>query len=300
LRSRSGRTVNSKTAIEVSTVFGCARVIGNGMAQVPFKLMRESIDGRTRLPAKDHPLYALMARRPNPWQTSFEMRQMISWHVELAGQAVVFKNRSANGRILELIPFEPGSVTVNRADDMTLTYKVRAQNGSEQEFPAEAIWHIRGPELERVRGTQHAAARARSDRAGDGDRGIAGPLHKNGVRTSGLYSLDGKVGEDQYKTLRAWIEKEHAGAANTGMPMILDRAAKWVTTQMTGVDAQHLETRRYQVEEVCRFFGVMPIMVGYSDKARRTRARSRCSSPTRCIACRRGGRCTSSRPTRTC
>jgi len=58
-----------------------------------------------------------------------------------------------------------------------------------------------------------------------------------------------------------------AGSQNAGKPMILDRAAKWISTSMTGVDAQHLETRKHQIEEICRFFRVMPIMVGYSDKA---------------------------------
>jgi hypothetical protein len=102
--TKSGRTVNLATAIQVSAVFACNRVIGNGMAQVPLKLMRES--GKTRLPATDHPLYTVMGRKPNPWQTSFEFREMMSWHVELAGRFVAFKNAPA-GRILELIPFEP-------------------------------------------------------------------------------------------------------------------------------------------------------------------------------------------------
>jgi HK97 family phage portal protein len=92
-------------------------------------------------------------------------------------------------------------------------------------------------------------------------------LHANGVQTSGAWSVEGKLTPDQHKALREWIEKEHAGAPNAGKALILDRAAKWMQTQMTGVDAQTLESRRNQVEEICRFFGVMPIMAGYSDKA---------------------------------
>jgi HK97 family phage portal protein len=67
--------------------------------------------------------------------------------------------------------------------------------------------------------------------------------------------------------LMKFLLENYAGSSNIDKPMIVDRNAKWISTQMTGVDAQALETRKYQIEEVCRYFGVMPIMVGYSDKA---------------------------------
>jgi HK97 family phage portal protein len=262
--TKSRRTVNLATAIQVSAVFACARVVGNGIAQVPLKLMRET--GNTRLPAVDHPLYALMARKPNPWQTSFEFRQMVSWHVELAGRFVAFKNAPA-GTIRELIPFEPGSVEITRRDDLSLKYVVTSPNGSKQEFPEEVIWHVRGPSwngwsaidpLKAARDAIGLAIAIEESQAG---------LHANGVQSAGAWSVEGKLTPDQYKQLRDWIDKEHAGANNAGKSMIMDRAGKWISTQMTGVDAQTLESRRNQVEEVCRFMGVMPIMAGYSDKA---------------------------------
>jgi hypothetical protein len=124
--SSSGKNVTFRNAIQVGAVFACMRVIANGMAQVPLKLMRESKDGRTRLPAKDHELYDLLARRPNDWQTSFEWRQLVSWHVELCGDHFSFKNRGSRGQLLELIPFEPQQVTVKRADNFMLVLEARA------------------------------------------------------------------------------------------------------------------------------------------------------------------------------
>src|SRR5574340_1588604 len=124
--SATGKTVSVKTAIEVATVFACMRVIANGIAQVPFKLMKESEDGRSRLPAKQHPLYDLLQNRPNGWQTSFEYREMLAMHLVLCGNAFSFINRSNRSGVMELIPFEPGSVTLNRNEDkLTLTYDVR-------------------------------------------------------------------------------------------------------------------------------------------------------------------------------
>lgn len=267
--TKSGRTVNLDTAIQVSAVFACCRVIGNGMAQVPLKLMRESVDakGRTRRePAKDHPLYDLMARRPNEWQTSFGFRQTWSWHIELAGNFIAFKNVLL-GRMRELIPLDPTKVKVTQLDDMSLKYELTGKNGETKPIPAEAIFHVRGPSWDGWKGLEVLRAAKEAVGLAIVTEESQSSLHKNGVRNSGVYSVEGKLSTEQYEQLRKWIEREAAGAAKAGMPMILDRSAKWLQTQMSGVDAQHLETRKHQIEEVARFMGVLPIMIGYSDKA---------------------------------
>jgi HK97 family phage portal protein len=86
------------------------------------------------------------------------------------------------------------------------------------------------------------------------------------VRVPGVYSVESTLNAQQYKDLRQFISENYAGDA-AGLPMIVDRNAKWLPTAMTGVDAQHLETRKHQVVEVCRAMGVLPIMVFESDKA---------------------------------
>ena len=261
----TGRSVSVKTALEVSTVFACCRVIGEGIAQVPLKLLRESKDGRTKLPAKDHPLYQILAVRPNSQQTSFEFREMMAWHLVLTGNFFAFKN-TVFGTLTELIPFEPGHVRVTREDNGVLTYEVTAQSGSIQVFPAEAIWHVRGPSWVGWMGLDsvHLAREAIGLAMATEEQHAR--MHKNGVRASGVYSVDGALNPEQYKALKAWIDKEMGGLENTGKPMLLDRGAKWLNTSMTGVDSQHLETRKHQIGEICRFFRVNPIMVYGDDK----------------------------------
>lgn len=259
--SASGKTVSVKTAVEVAAVFACLRVRANGLAQVPLKLMRESADGKSRLAAKDHNLFNLLKSRPNDWQTSFEYRETLSFHLDLCGNHYSFINRSNRSGIMELIPFEPGSVTVKRSDDYELTYDVRADNGSVQTFPAKAIWHVRGPSWNSWMGLEAVQLARESIGLSMAIEEQQARTHKNGVRTSGVYSVDGNLGDEQYKKLKKWIDENHAGSGNAGKPMLMDRAAKWLNTSMTGVDAQTLETRRFQVEEICRHFGVNPIMV---------------------------------------
>jgi HK97 family phage portal protein len=260
----SGKTVNVETAIQVSAVFACNRVIGNGIAQVPLKLMRE--DGNKRVPAKEHPLYNKLAYRPNRWQTSFEWRQMMSWHVELAGNHYSFINRVGN-RVIELFPFTPGQVKQKDLGAGKFEYEVTADDGSKQTFPQEAILHVRGPSWNGASGLEVVKIAREAIGLSIATEQSAASLHKNGIQATGTYSVEGTLTDTQYKGLSEWIEKHFAGAENAGKPLILDRAAKWVSTQMTGIDAQALETRMYQIAEVCRFFGVNPIMVFYSDKA---------------------------------
>jgi len=264
-QSKTGAAVNLKTALQCATVMACARVIANGIAQVPLKLYQESEDGR-KTTARTHPLYHVLHRKPNPWQTSFEFREMVGLHLALAGRAYAYKV-IVGGQIRELIPFEPGKVQAKLATDgITITYEVTGRDGTVMTFGSDLIWHLKGPSwngweamdaLELAREAIGLAIATEESQA---------TLHRNGVRVPGVYSVEGTLNEAQHKQLRKFLAETYAGE-NRGLPMIVDRNAKWLQMAMTGVDAQHLETRKHQVVEVCRAMGVMPIMVFESDKA---------------------------------
>lgn len=271
-RSKAGVSINTDTALRVSAVLGCLRVISEGVAQVPFKLLQTMPSKVSRHPeirtATEHPLYDLLHRRPNDWQTSFEFRETMAIHAAL-GNAYAFKNVvSIGGRrqIAELLPLESGRVQPVQHDDWSITYRVRGKTGEVREFPQEAIWHVRGPSLNGVIGLDILNLAREAIGLAIATEESQAHLHDRGVRPSGLYTVEGTLNADQYKDLKAWIEKEHAGAANVGGVMVLDRNAKFVSNVMNGVDSQHLETRNHQIPEVCRFFRVLPLMIGHSDK----------------------------------
>lgn len=264
--SRSGVSVNASSALEVTTVLACLRVIAEGVSQVPFRVFQETAGGRT-VKAASHPLYPVLYRRPNPWQTSFEFRETIVFHTALVGNAYCFINRVGSARqIRELIPIEPRRVVVEQRPDMSLIYRVSSDNGQTREFPADAIWHLRGPSwngwagLDATQKARDAIGLTMALEQGQSD------FQKNGGKTSGVYSVKDKLSPEKYALLRKWFEEEVAkdGAYR---PLILDQDAKYTPFTMTGVDQQLLETRRHQVEEICRAFRVMPIMIGQSDKA---------------------------------
>lgn len=243
----------------------CAKVIAKGIAQVPLKLFRELPNGG-REPARDHPLYRLLHRRPNPWQTSYELRETIGLHLAFTGRAYCYKT-IVNGVLRELIPFEPNKVRAKLADDgISLSYVVTGRNNTEKEFAADLIWHIKGPSWSGWEGLDAMDLAREAVGLSIAAESAHSELHKNGLRPSGVYSVDGTLNPQQYKDLRQFLFENQAGDKQ-GLPMIVDRGAKWLASALTGVDAQHLETRRFQVEEVCRAMDVAPIMVFQSDKA---------------------------------
>lgn len=262
--SKAGPTITLENALKVATLFACMREISQGGAQVPFKLFQRMESGGKEA-AYDHPLYDLMAVQPNDWSSSFEFRETMLMHASL-GNAYAFINRGTGGKILELILLNPGRVQKEQLDDYSIAYKVTGKSGATQMFPAEAIWHLRGPSWDGVSGIEILSIAREALGLSIATEESHAKLHAKGVRPSGTYSVEKTLNPQQYKDLKAWVDKEFAGSENSGTPMILDSGAKWLAQSMSGVDAQHLETRKHQIEEICRFMGVFPMIIFQSDK----------------------------------
>lgn len=262
----SGARVTAESALYVSTVLACVRVIANGVAQVPFRVYLEDGNGG-REPAKEHPLAALIYRRPNRWQTSYEFRETLMFHVLLTGNAFAFVNRVGSDRkVQELIPLDPKHVTVRQLPDMSLEYRVTSDTGGARTFGADAIWHLRGPSwnswqgLEAVKLAREAIGLSITLEQGQAE------FQKNGARTSGVLSLTQKLSPERFEQLAKWLDKHLPGGERFGKPIIADDGARYASMAMSAVDQQLIETRKHQIEEICREFGVMPIMVGHADK----------------------------------
>lgn len=272
--SHAGKVVNLDTALEDDTAYACMRVISEGGSQVPWHLHRE-VSGRRTI-ANDHTLNDLLYRRPNSWQTSFEFRETMYLHLLVAGNAYVFVNRVGLKReIRELVLIEPRRVAVRQKADFSLEYTVASDNGEQKVFGQDAIWHVRGPSwnswsgLDAVKMARNAIGLSASLEQGQSE------FQKNGARTTGVIAVTDKLDKAQFELLSSWIARHQIGGDRSHSPLIIDRDGKFTPVSMTGVDQQLLETRRHQVESVCRRFRVMPLMVGHpADMAARAATES--------------------------
>lgn len=270
--TKSGATVTRESALQVSVVLCCVRAIAEGVAQVPWLVMQESrtaVGKVTRVAQRNHPLFDLLHRKPNRWQTSFAFRETLLLHILLGptGAAYAFRSRSSDGRTIELVLMDPHRVKETVSAVGEVSYTVRGASDEQRQLGESDVWRIAGPSwtgteaLPLIRLAREAIGLAAAVEE------TQAQLHANGVRASGTYSVEGALSPKQYDELKGWIAKEFSGITKAGAPFILDRGAKWTPLSMTSVDAQHLETRRHQVEEVCRAFRVLPVMAMQQDKA---------------------------------
>ncbi len=259
--SKSGTSVNWQTALQASSSLACARVIAEGIAQIPCRIMRT--DGVNRIPATDSALFALLHDAPNSWMTSYEYREMMGLHLVFCGNHFSFINRYRNG-IIELLPFEPQQVTVKR-DGWKLTYEVQLEKGERQIVPAVNMWHVRGPSWNGWMGLEGVKLARESIGLAMATEEAGATLFRNGSQPSGLLSTDLGLSPEKAQQLRESWEASNAGG-NKLRTAVLWGGMKWTAMSFPNDQMQYLETRKFQVEEICRAFRVMPIMVGYSDK----------------------------------
>lgn len=259
--SKSGRTVTAETALQVMTVFAVVTRRAFGIAQVPWKLMKVTADGRGREPARDHPLYRLLHLRPNDEQTSFDFRVTMMLHLGLAGNFFCFVNR-VGGRIVELIPLEPKHVECRRAADRSLTYTL-TEGGTRTVIPREAMWHVRGPSLSGWYGLEPVKLARDAIGLSMIAQDTQIELQKRGAKMPGVLSMEGTLTDKQYESLAGWLKGKGFAAYEDLGVLIVDHAAKFQAIAMSGAEAQTLETRNHQIEDICRWAGVLPAIIGH-------------------------------------
>ncbi|MDQ1081436.1 phage portal protein [Pseudoroseomonas cervicalis] len=261
--TKSGSTVNVTTALQVTTVLAGARVLAEDVSGLPLKVVRQTDDRRTYL--SEDPLQQLLDF-PNEWQTGREFREQMMLHAVLCGNGIAWKN-IVRGEVRELLPLHPGWCTTEQNQDWGIVHKVRLPDGTSLTLRPADVLHLRGPSWSGFSGLEVLNLAREAIGLAIATENAHAKLHQNGLQTTGTYSVDGALNETQFKQLRAYIEAHYAGPQNAGRPLLLDRSAKFAASSMSGVDAQHLETRKFQIEEIARALRVFPQMIGYSDKA---------------------------------
>lgn len=258
--------IDEHTALRLSAVLCAVRVISEGLAQIPLKVFREEEEnGQTvRKPAKGHAAYNVLHRRPNAWMTSFEWRELMTMHAVLLGSGFSIINR-VGGKIDELIPVHPAAVQILFQNN-DVRYRIGI-NGRQADFSRDEVFHLRGPSMDGVTALPIVKLAARAIGLSQALEFQQTSLQENGGRPSGILSYaGGKIGKEEKKNVAdAWREK--FGPGGPGGVAVLEKEWGFHPMATNAVDAQHIESRRMQIEEIGRVFRVQPIMMMQSDKA---------------------------------
>jgi HK97 family phage portal protein len=265
-QSRTGLTVTELTALRVTAVWACCRVICEDIGKIPLKLIREDKDGEKKA-ARDHPLYPLLAHQPNEWQTSMEWRMWMMLHALLAKGGYSFINRAPDGEVLELIPLMSHRVTPKQDARWNVTYDVTDANGSITTLRRDQVHVIHGLSWNGLSALELISAGREAIGLALAAEESQARLHGQGARPGGVITTEQSLSDPQVDKIKADFANSYAGIDNAFKTLLLDKGLEFKPWAMSGVDAQQIETRRFQVEECARLMRVFPSMIGYSDKA---------------------------------
>lgn len=255
-----GTNITADSAMQTTAVFACVGVRARLVAMLPLRVMEETADGRRRK-ATEHPWYRVLYRQPNQWQTAYEFREMMEGHVALRGNAYAAKVPGPKG--MQLIPLHPGRMRVFPLDSGRLGYLFHKQNGGSVPLTQDDVFHLRGLSTDGVIGVSPIELCRRAvELAQQGeDHGVK--FFRNAGKPGGVLQLP--VGqsikdEDDLKRLKQEWHSSQAGD-NLYQVAVLEDGMEWKAIGLNNVDAQFLESRRFQVPEICRIFTVPPHMV---------------------------------------
>jgi HK97 family phage portal protein len=255
----------SRGALGLAAAWACVNLLAGTIASLPLMVYRTR-NGQREV-ASDHPLYRVLHDSPNADQTALDFWEFICVSLELQGDAFCYKDKASDGRIIALSPpIIPDVMTVRRASNGDLEYRWR-DGGREYVETQDRVLHIRGFGGSPLGGLSTLAFGRRTFGVAQAIERAAASTFRNGIRPSGTMETDLKLNAEQRRSAEDALQEKFAGAINAGRPMLLDNGVKWKQISINPDDAQMLESRAFSVEEICRFFGVPPFMVGQTEKS---------------------------------
>jgi HK97 family phage portal protein len=249
----------------LAAAWACVNLLAGTIASLPLMVYRTDRSGRRTL-ANDHSLYRVLHDSPNADQTSLDFWEFVCACLEMHGNSYCEVERAADGRVIALSPpMVPELMNVRRLGNGDIEY--RWTDGGRQRIETQAhILHIRGFGGSPLGGLSTLAFGRKAFGMAQAINSAAAATFSNGVRTSGVMSSDKAFTPEQRKLGEELLQQKYTGAMNAGVPMLLDNGLKWQSISINPEDAQMLESRAFSVEEICRFFGVPPHMVGHTEK----------------------------------
>ena len=271
-RTTSGKPVNERTAMQTTAVYACVRILAEAVASLPLHVYEYQDDGGKKL-VHDHPLYYLLHDEPNPEMTSFVFRDTLMSHLLIWGNAYAQIIRDGAGRVLGLYPLLPDKMDVQR-DDKGNIYYVYSRNSDENpmfkeygniKLKAEDVLHIPGLGFDGLIGYSPIAMAKNAVGMTLACEEYGASFFANGANPGGVLEHPGVL-KDPSKVRESW-NSVYRGVSNAHKIAVLEEGMKYQQIGIPPEEAQFLETRKFQINEIARLYRIPPHMVGDLDKS---------------------------------
>jgi len=257
--------------MQMTAVYSCVRILAEAVAGLPLHLYRYT-DSGGKEKAVDHPLYLLLHDEPNPEMSSFVFRETLMTHLLLWGNAYAQIIRNGKGEVVALYPLMPNKMTVDRDENGELYYTYQRANeeahtmeGSSVVLKPSDVLHIPGLGFDGLVGYSPIAMAKNAIGMAIACEEFGAKFFANGAAPSGVLEHPGTI-KDPARVRDAW-QSQFGGSANTGKVAVLEEGMKYTPISISPEQAQFLETRKFQINEIARIFRVPPHMVGDLEKS---------------------------------
>ena len=267
----SGKAVTERSAMQMTAVYSCVRILAEAVAGLPLHLYRYKEDGGKEK-ALDHPLYLLLHDEPNPEMSSFVFRETLMTHLLLWGNAYAQIIRNGKGEVIALYPLMPNRMVVDRDIHGQLYYQYTrsteeapTMKGVTVNLPPSDVLHIPGLGFDGLVGYSPIAMAKNAIGMAIACEEYGAKFFANGAAPGGVLEHPGTI-KDPQRVRESW-QSTFGGSANSNKIAVLEEGMKYTPIGISPEQAQFLETRKFQVNEIARIFRVPPHMVGDLEKS---------------------------------
>ena len=253
----TGKNVNPSTAMSISAVYACVRVISETVASLPLIVYERLPDGGKRR-ATEFPLYSILHDSPNDLMTSFEYRETIMAHLLLWGNALSEVDYNGRGGVNQIWPLNPEKVNQIRREGSKLYYQYQRPDMSIEWIPGDRVWHIRGMGSDGLWGYSPIQLMKNTLGISLATDEFAGRFYGNGANMSGVLKHPGVLGDEAFDRIQESWGDRYGGLSNAHKTAILEEGMEYVRISIPPEDAQFLQTRQFQVTDIARIYNVPP------------------------------------------
>ena len=267
----SGKIVTERSAMQMTAVYSCVRILAEAVAGLPLHLYRYKEDGGKEK-AIEHPLYLLLHDEPNPEMSSFVFRETLMTHLLLWGNAYAQIIRNGKNEVVALYPLMPNKMSVDRDENGHLYYTYyRGPDEAikNKEFaitltPSDVL-HIPGLGFDGLVGYSPIAMAKNAIGMAIACEEYGAKFFANGAAPGGVLEHPGTI-KDPQRVRESW-QSTFGGSGNSNKIAVLEEGMKYTPIGISPEQAQFLETRKFQINEIARIFRIPPHMVGDLEKS---------------------------------
>ena len=269
--STSGKTVTERSAMQMTAVYSCVRILAEAIAGLPLQLYKYTDTGGKEK-AIDHSLYLLLHDEPNPEMTSFIFRETLMTHLLLWGNAYAQIIRNGKGEVLSLYPLMPNRMTIDRDEHGRLyySYQMQTDDGADMKqgtvvLSPQDVLHIPGLGFDGLVGYSPIAMAKNAIGLAIATEEYGSKFFANGATPGAVLEHPGLI-KDPEKVRESW-NAAFRGSGNANKVAVLEEGMKYTPISIAPEQAQFLETRKFQIDEIARIFRVPPHMIGDLEKS---------------------------------